>query len=208
MPETLDTKLSLCEQLRSGGDMRVKDAAWFVSHAWQYKFLDVVRALQAFLSAQPGGGDATLWFDAFSTSQHETYSRPPLWWQRTFVNSIGRMGRLVMVLTPWTNPITLSRAWCILELFACINSRSEFQVAMPPREYQSIFDVDLNDNFLKMLSKVQCEASECSRDEDRARIFDTVHSRPLTYTPHIRINSISSTGSHRGRICRDGSPGV
>jgi tetratricopeptide (TPR) repeat protein len=174
MPETFDTKLSLCEQLRSGGDLRIKDAQLFVSHAWQYKFLDVVHSLQAFLAAEPNGSNATLWFDAFSTSQHETYSRPPLWWQRTFVNAIGRMGRLVMVLTPWTNPITLRRSWCILELFACINSRSTFQVAMPPDQYESTFDSNLNDEFVTMLSKVQCESSECSRDEDRVRIFETV----------------------------------
>jgi tetratricopeptide (TPR) repeat protein len=176
MPETLGTKLSLCEQLRAAGDARVKDAQWFVSHAWQYKFLDVVSSLQAFLAAEPDGADATLWFDAFSTSQHDTYSRPPMWWQRTFVNSIGRMGRLVMVLTPWTDPVTLSRAWCILELFACVNSRSRFQVAMPPDQYQSIFDFSshLLDDYADMLSKVQCEKSQCSRDEDRVRIFETV----------------------------------
>jgi tetratricopeptide (TPR) repeat protein len=179
MPETLATKQSLCEQLRCAGDMRVKDAQWFVSHAWQYQFLDVVHSLQAFLAQEPRGTELTLWFDAFSTSQHDTYSRPPLWWQRTFVNAIGRMGRLVMVLTPWTNPITLSRAWCILELFACVNSRSRFQVAMPPDQYQSIINVantalGLVDDYVSMLSKVQCESSQCSREEDRLRIFETV----------------------------------
>jgi tetratricopeptide (TPR) repeat protein len=174
MPETLHSKLSLCEQLRAAGDTRVADAQIFVSHAWQYKFMDVVRALQSFLAAEADGAGARLWLDAFSTSQHETYCRPPLWWQRTFVNAIGRMGRLVMVLTPWVNPIALSRAWCILELFACINSRSTFNVALPPDQYSSIFDAGLNENFIVMLSKVQCETSECSREEDRLRIFDTV----------------------------------
>jgi hypothetical protein len=52
------------------------------------------------------------------------------------------MGRLVMVLTPWTNPVTLTRAWCILELFACCNSRSRFELAIPPEQYHAIFDVN------------------------------------------------------------------
>jgi hypothetical protein len=139
MPETSASKQSLCDQLRCGGDPRVQEAQWFVSHAWQYQFLDVVSSLQLFLASEPDGGTATLWFDAFSTSQHDTYARSPLWWQRTFVNAIGRMGRLLMVLTPWTNPVTLTRAWCILELFACCNSRSRFEVAMPPDQYVSPF---------------------------------------------------------------------
>ena len=179
MPETAATKRSLCDQLRCSGDARVQEAQWFVSHAWQYKFLDVVASLQLFLASEPDGDTATLWFDAFSTSQHDTYARSPLWWQRTFVNAIGRMGRLLMVLTPWTNPVTLTRAWCILELFACCNSRSRFELAMPPDQFRAIFDVHdklIEDDYLSMLSKVQCERSECSRAEDRERIFAVVRS--------------------------------
>ena len=177
MPETDATKQSLCEQLRRNGDARIKDAQWFVSHAWQYKFLDVVSSLQSFLASEPDGAAATLWIDAFSTSQHDTYARAPIWWQRTFVNAIGRMGRLLMVVTPWINPVTLTRAWCILELFACCNSRSRFELVMPPDQHESIFDTQncsVSDDYLNMLSKVQCENSQCSREEDRVRIFETV----------------------------------
>jgi tetratricopeptide (TPR) repeat protein len=179
MPETLATKQSLCDQLRCSGDARVQEAQWFVSHAWQYKFLDVVASLLLFFASEPDGIAATLWFDAFSTSQHDTHARSPLWWQRTFMNAIGRMGRLVMVLTPWTHPVTLTRAWCILELFACCNSRSRFEVAMPPDQYHSIFDLQSNlisEEYFSMLSKVHCERSECSRAEDRERIFAVVRS--------------------------------
>ncbi len=177
VPETQASKQSLCEQLRCNGDARVKEAQWFVSHAWQYKFLDVVSSLKSFFKSEPDGSSATLWFDVFSTSQHDTYSRPPLWWQRTFVNAIGRMGRLIMVVTPWLNPITLTRAWCILELFACCNSQSRFEIALPPDQHEAIFDTtscSISDEYCSMLSKVKCEDSECSREEDRVRIFETV----------------------------------
>ncbi len=126
VPKTENTKLSLCAQMRLEGDGRVKTATWFVSHAWQFKFMDVVRALEAFFADKPG---AIIWMDLLSTSQHATFSKPPEWWQQTFVSAIGQMGQVVMVMTPWDNPVSLTRAWCLVKLFA-----SRFGVALPPCE--------------------------------------------------------------------------
>ncbi len=85
--------------------MRVQRATWFVSHAWRYKFLDLVKALEMFFASI---GGVVIWLDLFSTSQHSSFSKPPEWWQQTFVSAIGQMGQMVMVMTPRDNP--LSRA--------------------------------------------------------------------------------------------------
>ena len=116
VPKTQATKLSLCAQLLQDGDARVQTATWFVSHAWQFKFLDLVRALEAFFADKPG---AIIWLDLISTSQHTTFDKPPAWWQQTFISAIGRMGQMVMVMTPWDNPTCLTRAWCLIELSSC-----------------------------------------------------------------------------------------
>jgi hypothetical protein len=102
-----------------------------VSHAWQYQFLDLVGALEAFFADKPG---AILWMDLISASQHTTFDRPPEWWQHTFISAIGRMGQVVMVMTPWHNPICLTRAWCLIELYASRSSGSIFGVAFPPSQ--------------------------------------------------------------------------
>jgi hypothetical protein len=117
--------------LRQQGDARVQTATWFVSHPWQIKFLDLVRALEAFFADKPG---AILWMDLISASQHTTFDRPPEWWQHTFISAIGRMGQVVMVMTPWHNPICLTRAWCLIELYASRSSGSIFGVAFPPSQ--------------------------------------------------------------------------
>ena len=132
VPQTQATKLSLFAQMKQAGDARIQPATWFVSHAWKYKFLDLVKALEAFFADK--GGVVIIWLDLFSTSQHSTFSKPPEWWQQTFVTAIGRMGQMVMVMTPWDNPICLTRAWCLIELFACRSSGSRFGVAFPPAE--------------------------------------------------------------------------
>ena len=174
VPATLASKLSLCEQMQRAGDARIQPATWFVSHAWRYRFLDLVRALEAFF-ADPGGV-VIIWLDLFSTSQHSTFSRPPEWWQQTFVTAIGRMGQMVMVMTPWDNPVCLTRAWCLIELYACRSSGSRFGVAFPPAE-RARFLQDITTRpaaFYDMLGTVNTERSECSREEDRRRIFAAV----------------------------------
>ena len=174
VPQTQATKLSLCAQMKQAGDARIQPATWFVSHAWKYKFLDLFKALEAFFADK--GGVIIIWLDLFSTSQHSTFSKPPEWWQQTFGTAIGQMGQMVMVMTPWDNPICLTRAWCLIELFACRDSGSHFGVAFPPAERVRFLE-QITENsgaFYDMLSKVNTEKSECSRDTDRDRIFTAV----------------------------------
>jgi tetratricopeptide (TPR) repeat protein len=170
VPKTAVSKLSLCAQMRREGDTRVQAATWFVSHPWSMKFLDLVRALEVFFADKPG---ALIWMDIVSSSQHETFERPSVWWEETFCSAIGRMGKLVMVMTPWDNPICLTRAWCLIELWACRSSGGEFGVALPPSERTRFLEeiVDKHAMFYDMLSKVNTQHSECSRDADKQRIF-------------------------------------
>jgi hypothetical protein len=81
VPQTLASKLSLCAQMKRACDARVQPATWFISHAWSYKFLDLVKALEAFFADK--GGVIVIWLDLFSTSQHSTFSKPPEWRQQT-----------------------------------------------------------------------------------------------------------------------------
>ena len=168
------TKPSLCVQMKQAGDKRIRPATWFLSYAWRFKFLDMVKALEAFFADK--GGDIIIWLDLFSTGQHSTFSKPPEWWQQTFTHAIGQMGQMVMVMTPWDNPICLTRAWCLIELFACRNSGSHFGVAFPPAERIRFLEqiTQRPAAFYDMLGKVNTEKSECSRDTDRERIFKAV----------------------------------
>ncbi len=173
VPLTLPTTLSLCEQMRQQSDCRVQTATWFVSHPWQIQFLDLVSALESFFAEKPA---AVIWLDLISTSQHSTFDRPPEWWQQTFVSAIGRIGQMVMVMTPWDNPVCLTRAWCLIELYACRSSGSRFDVALPPSERARFLEqiAEYGAAFYGMLAKVNTAKSECSRDSDRERIFAAV----------------------------------
>ena len=89
-----------------------------MSHAWKYLFLDVVESLEDFFSASGESDSAVIWFDLFTNSQHGTSEKPFEWWTNTFLGAIGEIGSVVMVMHPWDNPVTLTRAWCIFEIYS------------------------------------------------------------------------------------------
>ena len=174
VPATESTKLSLCSQMKQAGDTRVQPATWFVSHAWCSKFLDSVKALEAFFVGK--NGEIIIWLDLFSTCQHSPFSKPPAWLQNSFISSIGQIGQMVLVMTPWDNPVALSRAWCLIELFACHSSGGHFAVALPPAE-RVRFRTEITvrtEAFKIMLDTVNTEKSECSREYDKDCILSAV----------------------------------
>ena len=119
-----------------------------------------------------------VWLDLFCTSQHATFSRPPQWWQQVFSNAIATFGRVIMVTAPWNAPVTLTRTWCIFELWACHNHGCRFEVALPaPQRVKFLTDIDRDiASFHDMLSNVNSRNSTCSRESDRQRIFAAVES--------------------------------
>ena len=176
-PLTAATQLSLCEQLQAEGDVGVNVAAWFVSHAWMSEFVELLEALEHFFADTPQGLDTCIWLDLVSTSQHGVFNRPPQWWAATFQTAIQSMGNMVMVISPWDKPVTLTRAWCILELYACCcNSACRFEVALSNNQRQllEVQCLDSADSFNSFLANVNTESSQCSRESDRQSIFSAV----------------------------------
>ena len=69
---------SVCKQLRFS-KLKVigmnEEIKWFISHAWKYKFLDVVDALAYTLRQLKEPEDVIIWFDLFfSSSIRKTHS--------------------------------------------------------------------------------------------------------------------------------------
>ena len=88
----------------------VSKAQVFVSHAWKYTFTDVVNALCNHFESKP---DIFIWFDLFSNNQIKAPNLDFDWWSGTFKNAIEDLGHVVMVISPWNNPVPFTRAWCL-----------------------------------------------------------------------------------------------
>jgi len=152
----------------------VEDANWFVIYAHEYIFLDVVASLKHTLGEGSGvvGPDqeVVIWMDIFCSdvvlpSATSPDIKDPTWWATIYGNTIASMANVVLVMLPWEQPYTLTRARCIYELFASDVKKCRFDVAMTEGEYTRFLEMIGGNNtgvidFLKMLAAFRSEHTE------------------------------------------------
>ena len=152
----------------------------FLSHAWLYKFLNLLGALEAFVATQPDDApEVFFWFDTFSIDEHSTQQLPQVWWSTTFREAIKMIGQTVMVLSPWNAPVPLTRAWCLWEVHCSIDTGTAFHVSMGPAErraFQAALVSD-PDAVLNAFSNIDVSASQAGSEHDRIMIISTVNEK-------------------------------
>jgi hypothetical protein len=173
-PVTFTTQASYCEYMETQNHPKVGLATVFVSHAWLFKFLDVVNALQYHFRHSM---ETIVWFDLFSNNQHQAVNLDFDWWCGTFMSAIREFGNTLMILAPASDPIPLTRGWCIFELYCTIETNSNFQVAMCDEHLTMFFkelEEDEEKTIDKMLATINARNSKCFKPEDKEKIFAAI----------------------------------
>eukprot|EP00736_Rhodelphis_marinus_P006813 Rmarinus@m.20934 len=119
-----DLTCSYCSLLKSQGQDGVGRGNVYVSHAWDFEFLEVLDSLKHALT----DNDQTfIWFDLFSVDWSSS-SDPTINWCDILSSIIASVDKFVLVLAPWDDPLPLSRPHCLFELFlaAKIGLKIEF----------------------------------------------------------------------------------
>ena len=193
-PMTAATKCSVCELLRYENNAVLAASNVFISHAWKYKFLNVVDAVRFSLT----GGDLSrendfvVWFDLFTNCQHGLDQPPPFsWWCNTFKMAIEEIGHTVMVLSPWRDPVTLTRAWCLVELYATADCESRFSIAMSSEESVR-FISDMETQFTYISSRHVC-ANEHRCQRSRVNLAPALRPNIISKQVYWGTMSIIST---------------
>ncbi|KAF0713317.1 Aste57867_4404 [Aphanomyces stellatus] len=181
----LATQLSLVEHIHQrgpDGPKYVQPATWFVSHAWRYKFLDVIDALDTFFDETGDEDDVAVWFCTFNNNQHEISSgkRPFAFWYAKFKDSLTAIGQVVMVFSPWHNPTTLTRTWCVFEVLVAIDTNARFEVAMTKAAKAAFLqDTASPDEIVSLAwAKINCATSTTAKPSDRDHIFELIDKGP------------------------------
>jgi tetratricopeptide (TPR) repeat protein len=189
---TASTGLSYCETHASTRPHDFREATVFVSHAWQYCFLDIVAAIAAWAEANTAHA---FWFDAFTNSQHDTESKPFEWWASTFKTQVKDIGHTLLCLQ-WSSPLPLKRAWCLFEIFSTISTASKLEVVMSPSERAGFFHAIQKDilGVTGSFSNVNTETSSAFKDEDKANIFAVVRAMPggFSHVDSIVVSAMRS----------------
>ena len=169
-------KGSMCDYLKCSNSENVGVASVFISHAWKYIFLDVVSALERHFAATP---DTIIWFDLFSNDQNNAPNLDFHWWSTTFKTAIADLGRVVMVLAPWKEPIPFTRGWCLYEVYCAIETGATFEVALSKEEEQGMIQTVCSHTtfFIKIMTRINVEKSDCWNKDDLARILEVVRTK-------------------------------
>ena len=152
------------------------EATVFVSHAWKYKFGELITAVETFTTEQAKAKPWSYWVDAFVNDQWNAPNLPYEWWSGTFSSAIGEIGHTMLVLSPWDAPIPLTRAWCLWEILCTIRNKAELTVQLSVNE-RAAFVSTLRTNYshiMKAFSKIDVENSEAWNPKDKEMIFAAV----------------------------------
>lgn len=141
LPYTAASRVSLASQLRAAGSAHVAPANVFISHAYQYNFLDVFDAMLSWEAAQRAVGDTApgpffYYFDLFCVNQHSQNQNAVVPFEvlrDEFGGSVRAIGRTLLVLKLGAL-LPLRRAWCVLEIATSVAAGVHFEVVMPPRD--------------------------------------------------------------------------
>ena len=126
----------------------VSNATLFVSHAWSYPFKSLVDALESFSNKREETNTTHyFWLDMFVVNQHEKSSIQGFEeWREVFKQPIISIGRVLLVLTPWNDPIALTRGWCLFEIMTTLELK----------DHGVQFDIQLDPNQLTLFRQELC----------------------------------------------------
>ncbi|RHY22637.1 hypothetical protein DYB28_008485 [Aphanomyces astaci] len=182
VPCTSVSRLSLVDQVERDGDSDyVKPAEWLISHAWSYKFLDVVDAMDNFCDEQGLSHDTSFWFCMFANNQHTIGSPSEMVerWLAAFRTALTDTGKIVMVLVPWRDPEALKRTWCVYEVYLSVVLNARFEVAMTKAQ-KRVFLGEVqhrSSEVLQMMSQVSSKHSITTIASDRDHIFGLIEAQ-------------------------------
>ena len=158
---------SFAELLMSaeGGAQLASVANVFLSHAYDYAFLDAVDAAEAWASRQSEARSTFyFYFDLLVVNQHGQNGVVSFDVLRDeFGGGVRGIGNTLFLLD-FKNPVSLSRAWCVFELAVSLVSKARFEVIMPPRDEAAFQDM-LENNYDDLIYKT------CAVDVEKARAF-------------------------------------
>eukprot|EP01047_Picozoa_sp_COSAG01_P014816 COSAG01_NODE_730_length_14022_cov_127.417511_6_plen_849_part_00 len=188
---------SLAEKLRQAGHTGVSVANVFFSHAWKFKFADVVKAMQTFVAHQrasvpPVRTPFYFWFDVAVVDEHASQSYPPTWWETAFAQAVAKIGHTCLMMTPWSAPVVISRAWCLWEIYCTLEAEQRdgchFTLALSPAEEAALLAAIADngvDSVLEPFAAIDCRNAEATSPDDLLKIQTAISEGP----GHDRLNS-------------------
>ena len=179
-PETEGTSKLYIDTLANTNDPQtgipyVSAATVFVSHAWTYRFYDVVvKCMEQYTVTNP---NAYFWFDLFTNDQNSVANKDFEWFSSTFGNGVREIGQVLLVLSPWNDPIPITRSWCLFEIHNALEeSMVNLSIDIPDTEVVELREgvIKSSDSIIQILTDIQAEKATATSAADKEMIFQVI----------------------------------
>ena len=122
-------KCSLLNLMQVVLNIECRQSTVFVSHAWKYnnnRFFSCLVDLDSY-------ANEWFWIDSLTVNQFAA-QRGFIWWSTTFLKCIEAIGKTLLVLAPYSDPVPLTRAWCLFEIYCTHQAGNTFDIALDKLE--------------------------------------------------------------------------
>eukprot|EP00808_Paulinella_micropora_P016311 g52657.t1 len=112
-------------------------------------------------------------FDRFTINRHGTNNVQARSGSLRSKANVKRIGHIVLVQSLWTNPVPLTRAWCLWEILCTFRTKSTFEIILPPKEEKSLLESPVTqegfNSINTMLATVDVANAKAWKAEDQKK---------------------------------------
>ncbi len=187
-PKLSEMKVSWIEMLQQenahggNGVALAGPATAMISHTWRYSFQGVAKTIIHYGEEYENktGRPFYIWMDMFILNQFATESFNPDWLKQTFTNVIKDIGLTVSIMSPFEDPASFKRVWCLWEVY--LSTRyAKLEVALPPDQKERFEEALLSDPYsittmLEKIDQIDAENAEAFDPKDKEMIFEAIRS--------------------------------
>ena len=127
---------------------KVGTATYMLSYCWHYTVGDIVDTLiHHCISKNMNPYSTYIWICCLCVNQHRVIERtsqgsavPFEVFRGLFFSRVKSIGHILAMLTPWAQPIYLTRIWCIFEIYTASTNAVQVTILMPPRERDNMLE--------------------------------------------------------------------
>jgi len=172
------------------GDENVGPANIMLSYGWGYTIGEIVDTLSEHCDTHYLDPKCTyVWICCLCNNQHRVAEQrrdgivvPFDEFRHIFHERMITIGRVMAIMSPWNEPLYLTRVWCIFELYTANAIGCELIITTPPKERKKLEDALIDyktmDVFFDALIWTKIENAEASEPNDKHRIFTMVKEGP------------------------------
>lgn len=161
-------------------------ATYMISYSWGYTVRDICDTLQIFCKEKKADPKRTfIWICCLCVNQHRVIEArdsgatvPFKTFESEFKERVLSVQKgIIAMMAPWSEPLYLTRVWCVFEMFTAISQNKFISIVMPPSESRSFSNAfssmggeDSLNSMWKSLSNIDVLNAQASVKEDKINI--------------------------------------